>query len=181
MDFLNQDVIKERGQFLNKVVSYFEGYTKLNKDENSVILSKLNSTLDYVQYFIQFRIQQSHPIQMCVEIMIKTGIKVPPVSKTMKIERRGQIEQSKRILEKYEIVDNDLIKAASNLLSQVSEENLKVQFSKSQLDLMTSSKNFHRFCKGTLIFALETFCSSPTYRKIYNSGKLILPCMWKDT
>ena len=41
----------------------------------------------------------------------------------------------------------------------------------------TSNKNSHRFCKGKLISALETFCSSPsTYRKINNSGELILLC-----
>ena len=92
--------MKDRVQFLNNVCSYFEGYTKLIKDENSVILSKLNSTLVSIQYFIQFGIQQTHPFQICVEIIIKTGIKLPSVAKKMKIERWGEIEQRKRILEK---------------------------------------------------------------------------------
>ena len=55
------------------------------------------------------------------------------ITKTTKMERWGKIEPIKRILEKYEIVDNDLIKASSNLLSQVSEKNMRVQVSKSQL------------------------------------------------
>ena len=56
-----------------------------------------------------------------------------PVTKTTKMERWEKIEPIKRILEKYEIVDNDLIKVVSNLLSQVSEENMRVQYPKRSL------------------------------------------------
>ena len=47
--FLYKDGIKDRVQFLNIIFSYFESYTKLIRDENSVLLSKLNSSLDSVQ------------------------------------------------------------------------------------------------------------------------------------
>ena len=80
----------------------------------------------------------------------------------------GTNRANQKNLGKFQIVDDDLIKAASNLLSQVPEENLKVQFSQFQLDLDASNNN---------IIALETLCSSPSiYRKVYNSGELILPC-----
>ena len=84
----------------------------------------MTSTLDSVQYFIGFKIQQSQSFQICVK-NDQNGNQSYVIVDSTKLERWEQIEQIKRILEKYEIVDNDLMKVASNLLSQVSEKNLK--------------------------------------------------------
>ena len=65
-----------------------------------MILLKLDSTLDSVQYFIGFRIQLSQPFQKGVEKIIKTGIKVPSFVKSTKLERWEQIEQIKKNLGK---------------------------------------------------------------------------------
>ena len=152
---------------MNIISSYFEGYTIKIRSINSEIRSKFTSTLDSVQYFIGFKIQQSQSFQICVK-NDQNGNQSYVIVDSTKLERWEQIEQIKRILEKYEIVDNDLMKVASNLLSQVSEKNLKVQFSEFQIDLHAS--NNHIIALG------KNYSFSSTYRKIYNSGELIFLC-----